>query len=114
MLAHKFGIIDDGSDLENEIKYTPQKYKCIKVDDNLILGLIHELALMKTYFHNLSRIEFGLAYYGITIIPPESLSVFEDILLNAKKTLTNDNLDKLLFLVRNGLENQKHLIHFGV
>ncbi|MCH4890949.1 short-chain dehydrogenase [Acidaminobacter sp. JC074] len=114
MLTHEFGIVGNDSDLKNGFEYTPKKYKCICVDDNLIQSIFNELKLMKTYFHELSRKEFGLAYYGITIIPPESLSVFEEILLNAKKTKKYNDLDELLRLVKIGLENQKHIIHFGV
>ena len=38
-----------------------------------------KLVLLKTYFHSLDRPEFGLARWGITLIPPESLSGFQEI-----------------------------------
>lgn len=35
---------------------------------------------MQNYFHSLNHPEYGLAHYGITIIPPESLLLFFDII----------------------------------
>lgn len=39
---------------------------------------------MKTYFQNLNREEFGLDHWGVTIIPPESLEKFQDIIMKTK------------------------------
>lgn len=77
-LTHEFGIIDDITEKSYE-NYAPEKYHCISLDDEIILNLIKPLSIMKTYFHRLDRPEYGLAYHGITIIPPESLSSFLNI-----------------------------------
>lgn len=39
-----------------------------------------KLALLKTYFHNLNRPDFGLARWGISLIPPESHLIKLDVL----------------------------------
>lgn len=74
--VHDFGIINNVDFQGNYGAYTPKKYNCISVDDDLLNGLSEKLSIMKTYFHSFNRPETGLAYNGITIIPPESLSYF--------------------------------------
>lgn len=71
--------------------YAPKKYKCISVNDDLIQNLSDSLKIMKSYFHSYDRPEFGLTYWGVTIIPPESLSLFYDVVVSChtSKDLTN-------------------------
>ena len=88
-LIHEFGIIKDITE-ESYMNYAPEKSQCISVDDDIITNLIGPLSLMKTYFHSLHRPEYGLAYHGITIIPPESLPTFLDIVLSADEKQCDD------------------------
>ncbi|MBU5582416.1 hypothetical protein KQJ29_20895 [Enterococcus sp. S181_ASV_20] len=69
-LKHEFGIIDKLTETSYE-EYTPEKFHYISIDDAHIQILLRPLSLLKTYFHALDRPEYGLAYYGTTIIPPE-------------------------------------------
>jgi hypothetical protein len=39
-LVHEFGIIDDFDSQKKYNDYTPQKYDCISVDDDIISSLI--------------------------------------------------------------------------
>jgi len=59
----------------------------------------------------MTKIECGLAYFGITIIPPESLKFLEEVLL---KINTNNEIDKLIEIVREAIIKNKHIIHFGI
>jgi hypothetical protein len=91
MPVHEFGMIDNIENEKNDIGYEPLKYNCISVDDEIVNSLNEHLSIMKTYFHSLKRPEFGLAYCGITIIPPE-----------------------LAIKINHAKEESKHIIHYGV
>jgi hypothetical protein len=109
--THEFGILDEFDKCKAYIDYEPHKYNCVSVDDDLINDLIPELSEMKTYFHSFDRPEYGLAHWGITIIPPESLSLFYDAVTSANRS---DELRELALKIRQAKEQNKCMIHFGV
>lgn len=112
-LIHEFGIIDDLMDTSYE-EYLPEKYQCISVNDDSIQVLLKPLSLVKTYFDSLDRPEFGLAYYGFTIIPPESLSSFLDIVLSAKKIKQQNDVIELSKKIIQAKNENKYMIHYGI
>lgn len=112
-LTHEFGIIDDISEKSYK-SYAPVKSQCISVDDEIIANLIKPLSLMKTYFHSLNRPEYGLAYYGITIIPPESLPTFLDIVLSTDGLKQFDDLNELGQKIIQAKNENKYMIHYGI
>jgi len=69
---------------------------------------------MKTYFHSFDRPEFGLAYWGITLIPPESLGQFQDILLRYKSQRDSSEMNGLIILISEAIERKNHIILFGI
>ena len=112
-LTHEFGIIDDINDKAYE-NYAPEKYNCISLDDEVILDLIKPLSIIKTYFHRLNRPEYGLAYYGITIIPPESLSSFLHIVLFSDAWKQYGELNQLAAKIVQAKNEQRYMIHYGI
>lgn len=112
-LTHEFGIIEDIQDKAYE-SYTPEKYQCISLDDEIILDLIEPLAIMPTYFHRLDRPSFGLAYHGITIIPPVSLSTFLDIVLSSDAWKRYDELSELAEKIVLAKHAQCYMVHYGI
>ena len=50
---------------------------------------------MKTYFHTVKNQKYGLAYCGITIIPPESLAIFYETVTSSKFFRKSDELNEL-------------------
>ncbi|WP_029098121.1 hypothetical protein [Brevibacillus thermoruber] len=108
--THEFGILDE-VDKRTVFSYEPHKYNCISVDDDLINDLLPHLSIMKTYFHKLERPEFGLARWGITIIPAESLTLFLDVVLSSKKSY---ELQELALKIVQAKEQGKWMIHFGI
>jgi hypothetical protein len=112
-LIHEFGIIDDIHDKAYE-NYAPEKYHCISLDDEIILDLIEPLSIVKTYFQRLDRPEYGLAYHGITIIPPASLSSFLDIILSSDAWKQYDELDRLADKIMQAKNEQRYMIHYGI
>ena len=78
MLAkHEFGIMQDAP--KSKIRYDeyePQKYNCISVDDDYIEGIEANLNNIDFYWHTLDMPAKGIAYTGITLIPPTSMQAF--------------------------------------
>ncbi len=74
MAKHEFGLME--TDPVPGVwydEYEPQNYNCISIDDDYIEPLLSELAEIGFFWHTLYRPEKGLAYYGITLIPPSSM-----------------------------------------
>lgn len=113
-VVHEFGILDDFDSQKEYNEYTPQKYNSINVDDDIISSLIENLSIMKSYFHSFNRPEYGLAYCGITIIPPESLSFFYDVITSSGYFKNSTELSELASKIQQAAEEKKHMIHFGI
>ena len=113
MLTAEFGIIEDIGETQ-EYSYTPEKYQCICIDDAYIDDWWDKLVLLKTYFHSLDRPEFELARWGITLIPPESLSGFQEIVLSDRRINKDIHLRELADKVNDAINRNKFMIHFGI
>ena len=75
MLKHEFGMMMADPEPEQIFEeYEPEKYDCIAVDDEYVQAVAEKLARVSVYWHGLDRPESGLAYHGITLIPPESMT----------------------------------------
>ncbi|WP_371473806.1 short-chain dehydrogenase [Niallia circulans] len=109
-ITHEFGIIQNFNKRHVYNHYTPDLYDCIPVNDHFIQELIKPLAMMKTYFHTYERPANGLAYYGITLIPPESLPIFLDIVADKK----SGELIDLARKITAAQEAEKYMIHYGI
>jgi len=116
MIKTEFGIIEQ-IDFEKDYSesYEPESYDCIAIDDDLyITDWWDKLILLKTYFHCMSRPDFSLARWGITIIPPESLPAFQQIVLEDYRINTDNNLVLLADKIQKAIKENKHMIHYGV
>ena len=60
------------------------------------------------YWHTLSVKGKGLAYCGVTLVPPCSLKAFIDVIAD------NSELSELKKLLENALSNNKWVIHYGL
>ena len=115
MIKAEFGIIDQIDFQKDYSGYEPEKYQCIAIDDNIYIDDWWEcLNKMKTYFHCMSRPNTGLARWGITLIPPESLVEFQDIVLSDMRLYSDDNLVNLARKIKMAIDENKFMIHYGV
>lgn len=112
-LIHEFGIINDIIEKSYE-SYAPEKYQCISVDDAIIQNLMKSLSVMKTYFITLNRPAYGLAYHGSTIIPPESLTTFLDIVLSTDAWKQYEDINNLGEKIIQAKNENKYMIHYGI
>lgn len=113
-LVHEFGILDEFDKEKNYLEYKPNQCHCISVDDDLIQALADDLSIVKTYFQSYKRPEYGLAMWGITLIPPESLTAFYDKVTSSKSFKGSGELADLAARIVKAKEKDKYMIHFGV
>lgn len=85
-----------------------------EVDDDFIQELMEACSIMRTYFHSYTRPELGLDYYGITIIPNESLSMFYEIVMQSHAFHRSEELSDLASLIIRAEREGKDLVHFGI
>lgn len=115
LIKTEFGIIDDFDETKDYGVYEPERYHCIYIDDDRYINdWWDRLVLMKTYFHCFSRPETGLARWGVTLIPPESLPAFQDIVLSDHRINEDEHLVQLAQLIQKAIQEEKYMIHFGV
>ena len=110
MANHEFGIMphDPAPDRRYD-EYEPQRYNCITVDDEDIEPLLTELQKVDCYWHTLRQPGKGLAYCGITLIPPTSLALFHSLLSGAGR-----RLEALIHLTEKAQLENRYIIHFGI
>lgn len=115
---HEFGIIDFFEENKWYSKYEPEKYDCISVNDDLIGELTirynEELMAIKTYFQVTTQAGNGLDYSGITIIPPESLKQFRDVIVKANNRFKAKEFQLLTEKITEAIRKNKYLIHYGI
>ncbi len=114
MIAIEFGIIED---MKNEARdyVIPEREQCVSIaDDVYIDDWWDQLCIMKTYFHGFDCPKLGLARYGVTLIPPESLPVFQEIVLSDRRINEDDHLVALAKMIQDAIDRKKFMIHFGV
>jgi hypothetical protein len=109
MPKHEFGIMQkDPIKGRRYVVYEPKRYNCISVDDKLIISLSEKLKEIKCYWHTLDRLESGLAYTGITLIPPRACTSIIYMLQD------NPELSELKSLLHEAERTNKYVIHFGI
>ena len=109
MIDHKFGMMPaPPAPGQRYDAYEPQKYGCIAVQDDDLLLLAGHLRGIRCYWYTLDRPEWGLAWYGITLIPPTSL----DALIES--VWKNERLSDLFALLAQAQREGRWVIHFGI
>ena len=109
MAKHEFGIMLDAPKKGKHYdEYEPWKYECISVDDKDLEGVVERLSSIDFYWHTLSVKGKGLAYCGVTLVPPCSLKAFIDSIADIPE------LCELKKLLKKALDKNKWVIHYGI
>jgi hypothetical protein len=109
MAKHEFGIMmNTPRQSERYDEYEPWKYECISVDDKDLEGVVERLSSIDFYWHTLSVKGKGLAYCGVTLVPPCSLKAFIDSIADIPE------LCELKKLLKKALDKNKWVIHYGI
>ncbi|SHJ20283.1 hypothetical protein [Lutispora thermophila] len=118
MAKHEFGIIESFEENKWYSHYEPEKYNCISVNGYLIEELIamynEELKAIKTYFQVTTQPAAGLDYCGVTIIPPESLIEFRDVITKANNCFKSKEFQLLIEKITEAIKENKYFIHYGI
>ena len=115
MIKAEFGIIQHIDPCKDYSSYEPKKYACIAIDDDLYINdWWPKLLEMKTYFHTLSRPATGLARWGVTLIPPESLPAFLDIVATDPRFHKDLMLKELVSKIQKAIAENRYMIHYGI
>ena len=81
MARHEFGIMEDAPQQGQRYDASePWAYACISVDDDFLEGIVERFGQIEFYWHTLDVKARGIAYCGITLIPPDSIRVFLDVI----------------------------------
>ena len=109
MAKHDFGIMQTAPHKGKRYdKYEPEKYNCISIDDDYIENIQEQLCVFDSYAHTIDCQIKGLAYCGITLIPPVSINLFIKVIENIPEL---SGLKNLLITAKC---SQKYVIHFGI
>ncbi len=109
MARHEFGIMRNAPEQGKRYdEYEPQKYEYITVDDAYLENIIGKFDRIDCYWHTLDVKRKGLAYCGITLIPPCSVEAFIGVIENVAE------LTELKELGKKALNENKWIIHFGL
>lgn len=114
--VHEFCVMPEDPGAEEEFSYTPERFPDqVIVDDDLLNEWAgrHEDALwsIPVYFHTLRRPDHGLAWYGITLIPPSSSPAFLDLFVNDPE---KEQFRDVAYLMHRAAEKSKFIIHYGI
>lgn len=109
MARHEFGIMENAPKPQKRYdEYEPQKYNCISVDDEYVEKIDATLNDIDFYWHTLDVPAKGIAYTGITLIPPTSIQAFAAVIKEIAA------LNELKDLLEKALADNKWVIHFGL
>ena len=109
MAKHEFGIMQAAPQKGQRYDvYDPQKYNCITVDDNYLEDIAASLNDIHFYWHSIDVPGKGIAYCGITLIPPASMQAFISVIDNLPE------LSELKALMQKAYGENKWMIHFGL
>ena len=109
MANHEFGIMQIPPEYGKQYEdFEPEKYNCISVNDDYIESVANDLNNIDFYWHILDVSGKGLAYCGVTLIPPLSMQKFISVIEN------NSKLNELKELLSKALNENKWVIHFGI
>lgn len=109
MANHEFGIMQNAPEQGKRYdEYEPQKYNCISVNDDYLEDIVANFDSIDFYWHTLDVKGKGLAYCGVTLIPPCSINEFADVIKDIPE------LYELRKLFEKALAENKWLIHYGL
>ncbi len=105
--THTFGIMEEPPEPGRRYDdYEPERYICAWAEDDILSGV--PLSGIDTYFHTLDCPGKGLAWCGITLIPPAALPAVS-ALVDSKP-----ELQELAKLLERAETENKFVIHFGI
>jgi len=120
MACHHFGIIDEFDDFhdygaDGDYYGLVKKYNCVSYDDDALEMWARGLEDIEFHWHTHGNMGNGLAWWGVTLIPPDAIPKAIFILeQHIDKTLRCEaEAVTLLGLLKKALSDSKWVIHYG-
>ena len=108
-MTHEFGIMaEDPLHGERYDSYEPWEYNAISVHDDFIEPLMPHLNDIDMFWHTLDVTGKGLAYCGITLIPPTAYPAILEVIRPVGELVL------LTELVQSAAKESKYIIHFSL
>lgn len=108
-MTHEFGIMpEDPLSGKRYDSYEPWEYNAISIHDDFIEPWMPQLNDIDMFWHTVDVPGKGLAYCGITLIPPTALPQVLEIIRPVPE------LKPLFELVECAVKEQRYIIHFGL
>ena len=118
MIKTQFGIIESFDESGDYTEYAPEKYHCVAIDDDKYLNdwwdFLLEIDTFNVYEAHILQPQKALSRWGITIIPPSSLLKLLNIVVSDKRYRRDKELVAFALLIRQAIEREKYMIHYGV
>jgi len=109
LAKHEFGIMETAPEKGKRYdEYVPLRYNCISVNDDYLEDIVDKFSHIDFYWHTTDIKGKGIAYCGITLIHPDSLTAFSDVIKN------EPDLSELYKLTEKAIKENKWIIHFGL
>ncbi|MDD6527566.1 MAG: hypothetical protein PUF31_07185 [Oscillospiraceae bacterium] len=109
MPKHQFGIMRQNPKAGKRYdQYEPERYGCLAVEDEIIEIFSEKIGSLDMFWHTVDKPAKGLAYCGVTLIPPESAQSMIAV-ADGKPELS-----ELCELLRQAQSQNKFIIHFGI
>lgn len=109
-MKHDFGLLPWIPGDERYDAYLPERID-ISIDDEDIEPLMEELDKIPSYYHTRLVPGMGLAYCGITLIPPDSAARFAAIFHSGNG---DGRYSQAAALFERAAQEGKFIIHFGL
>ena len=118
MIKTQFGIIESFDESGDYTDNAPEKYHCVAIDDDKYLNdwwdFLLEIDTFNVYEAHILQPQKALSRWGITIIPPNSLPKLLNIVVSDKRYRRDKGLVAFALLIRQAIEREKYMIHYGV
>lgn len=109
MAMHEFGIMKELPQAGCRYdEYVPEKYDCVSIDDDIVEVFANGLLDVDMHWHTIDVTGKGLAYCGITLIPPTSLGSVIDVIDGFNELL------ELRELLKQAQQQNLYVIHFVI
>lgn len=108
-MTHEFGLmLETPQPGERYDNYEPWKYAAIAIHDDFIEPLMPQLNDVDMFWHTVDVPGKGVAYCGITLIPPTAFPAVMEIIRPMAE------LRVLSKLVEQAAKESRFIIHFGL
>lgn len=114
----EFGILDLFDTKADYTAYTPKKYHCVAIDDDLYLNdwweALSQIDMLNVYGKGRLQPQRALSRWGITVIPPQSLAAFYNIVVTDSRYPRDQQLVILAALIQAAMDRGRYMIHYGI